>query len=267
MARKPREKSESGIYHVILRGFSKLIFSPSDVDEFLALFKKYLCTDSCELYAYSIEESRVNLLLKTDDFSTSVKPMCTCYARFCNRIYKNSGKLFYDRFISIPVTDLKEASSIACFIHSKDAYTNSFSEYKLKKILCNTDVFKKNKLINSIVENQNIKLYNDDYTKMSDSKLKKLILSTYNINEKTISKNDLKALLININETANISKSRLFGIFNITNVYQKPLTKKKTKKTTTDSKKTIKTKIEKPANEQQNTPETPKKRELSVWLL
>lgn len=267
MARKPREKSESGIYHVILRGADKLIFSPSDVDEFIALFKKYLCTDSCELYAYSIEESRVNLLLKTDDFSTSVKPMCTCYARFCNRIYKNSGKLFYDRFISIPVKDLKEASSVACFIHSKDALANSFSEYKSTKILCNTDIFKKNKLINSIIENKNIKLYNDDYSKMSDSKLKKLILNTYKIDEKDISSKDLKQLLISINETANISKLRLFGLFNLSNVYQKPSTKKKTKKATTDLEKTTKTKVKKSSDEQQNTPETPKKRELSVWLL
>ena len=260
MARKPREKSESGIYHVILRGADKLIFSPSDVDEFIALFKKYLCTDSCELYAYSIEESRVNLLLKTDDFSTSVKPMCTCYARFCNRIYKNSGKLFYDRFISIPVTDLKEASSIACFIHSKDAYTNSFSEYKSKKILCNTDVFKKNKLINSIIENKNIKLYNDDYLKMSEFNLKKLILTTYSINEKEITKNELIDILMRINQTANISKLRLFNLFGISDRYQQTSFKMKTK-TSLSVKRTNTPK------EPQKKPEPSKKRELSVWLL
>ena len=68
MSRTAREKSESGIYHVMLRGSDrKLIFmEDSDCERFIEILRKVKEQSEFELYAFCLMGNYVHLLLKED---------------------------------------------------------------------------------------------------------------------------------------------------------------------------------------------------------
>lgn len=103
MARTRREVSESGIYKINLRGNDGVIFKKEqDYTEFTALLEKYF---ECGVIAYSLNAESADLIVKTDKDSIGVamKPFLTSYARYYNRVYDRTGKVFYDRYKSEPV--------------------------------------------------------------------------------------------------------------------------------------------------------------------
>ena len=65
MARKARQKSSTGIYHVIIRGIGKQILFEEDQDRqyFLNLLKKYKSEQQISLYCYCLMENHVHLLV------------------------------------------------------------------------------------------------------------------------------------------------------------------------------------------------------------
>ncbi len=65
MARLARKKSESGIYHVIIRGIGKQILFEDRADRlrFLKAVQRYRSELSVSLYAYCLMENHVHLLL------------------------------------------------------------------------------------------------------------------------------------------------------------------------------------------------------------
>ena len=65
MARKAREKSESGMYHVVLKGNDKLLFAEDDdYRYFLSLLSKTAERDYLETYAYCLFSEIAHLVLK-----------------------------------------------------------------------------------------------------------------------------------------------------------------------------------------------------------
>lgn len=104
MARKAREKSSTGIYAVILRGQTN-VFEGSDLKElFSEACKKYLGDG---LIAIKIFKDRAEMLVKESEkgISMDMKPLVTSFARAYNREMGNDGKVFADRFKSVPVED------------------------------------------------------------------------------------------------------------------------------------------------------------------
>ena len=238
MARKGREISSTGMYHVILRSKTNLFQNDKDYQEFFNCLSRYF-SGPCELYAYSLEKNKIHLALYTKESLSSVlKPLCTSYARYSNRIHNTTGRLFYDRYISKPIENAKELSEIVRFISNKPADYTSYEEYKNSPKFCNTT-----KIENDKITNQGIILpYTDDYSSMSDIQLKKFVLYCFNKNT-TVKKTEINDIILNACKNSNISKSRLYRIF------------EKSPKPNTDI---IKTKKE---------DTKPKKQELSVWLL
>lgn len=59
MARRPRRRSESGLYHVMLRGINKQIIFESDDDRFqlLSTLKRFINTNSFILYGYCMMDN------------------------------------------------------------------------------------------------------------------------------------------------------------------------------------------------------------------
>ena len=66
MARKAREKSESGIYHIMLRGINKQMIFEDDEDKikFLDTLKEYKGKSGYKIYAYCLMGNHVHLLIK-----------------------------------------------------------------------------------------------------------------------------------------------------------------------------------------------------------
>lgn len=107
MAREKRRVSENGIYMVSLRGNELQLFKDSrDYDEFIGLLEKYFDGEN-GILAYSLSEDTAEFVVKTQQSSitAAMKPLLTSYARYYNRTYMRTGKVFYDRYKSEPVPD------------------------------------------------------------------------------------------------------------------------------------------------------------------
>lgn len=119
MARKKREVSADGRYHVLLRGINSLFEDESDYDEFLRILKKYADEKQYTLVAYLLAENRVHLILDTNggDIGGAVKPVCTSYARSYNRNHGETGKIFYDRFKSEPINSAEQLKNAVAFLN------------------------------------------------------------------------------------------------------------------------------------------------------
>lgn len=246
MARKGRIKSSTDIYHTVLRGQKSLFFCENDYVEFLNIIKKYLKNTNSRLFAYSLEKNKIHLVFYTPgEISVIMKPLLTSYARYINRVHKKTGKLFYDRYISEPVENDDVLKKVVVFVneHYKASHTSK-DEYLNGAEFCDINRFDK-KSINEIKKPLVIYPFTDDYQSMTDTELKKYLLSIAIGNP---SKNDLSEIAT---EYSNLSMTRVKKIFNLTNV--KKINKAETKQV-------------EPVNENKE-PVRQKKQELSVWLL
>lgn len=108
MSRKPRLYTESGIYHVILRGNNQqnLFYDNEDRYFFRNRMKKYARELKIEVYCYCLMSNHIHLLIKTECFlSLYIQKMANSYVYYFNRKYGRSGHLFQGRFKSEPVDD------------------------------------------------------------------------------------------------------------------------------------------------------------------
>ena len=69
MPRAKREKSSTGIYHVMLRGINQQeIFEESeDYDKFISVLKDCKELSKFKLYAYCLMSNHIHLLMKEED--------------------------------------------------------------------------------------------------------------------------------------------------------------------------------------------------------
>lgn len=175
MAREGRQKSSNGIYHVLLRGVDKLFLTDSDYAEFRARLSEYFGEKS-HLLAYLLLPNRVHLLVDEGsvDLVYAIKPLCTSYARYYNKTYSLDGKLFYDRFKSVPAETEDEISDTVAFFNAignavADKKNFSLYEYTGKAELCSTE-----NLIDLIgkenaVSKKPVSLHLDDYSQLKES--------------------------------------------------------------------------------------------------
>ena len=102
MARKAREKSSTGVYAVVLRGNGKVFKREEMREAFHIAAKKYLKKG---LIGVVFSDSRADMLVRESDkgLSMDMKPLVTSFARTYNRENETDGKVFADRFRSVPV--------------------------------------------------------------------------------------------------------------------------------------------------------------------
>jgi len=121
MARLARAKSESGIYHVIVRGINRQNIFHDEEDEFAYLNRLTQYKKECgiELYAYCLMSNHVHLLLKEGEIVIGVlmKKLGISYSYRFNQKYNRSGHLFQDRFKSETVDDDSYFLTVLRYIH------------------------------------------------------------------------------------------------------------------------------------------------------
>jgi len=154
MARQPRQRSGTGIYHVMLRGINRQdIFE--DNEDFLRFMdcirglvlrcdeQGYPLPPLCTFYAYCLMSNHVHLLIREREESVSdtIKRLGVSYSHYYNKKYERTGHLFQDRFKSEPVNDMNYFVTLLRYIHQNpvkagivadvDSYPwSSWSEYK-----------------------------------------------------------------------------------------------------------------------------------------
>lgn len=155
MPRGPRERSGSGIYHVMLRGINRQTIFESDDDRnrFLATIKEYVDVGKCNFYGYCLMDNHIHLLLQEadDDISTSIKRICASYVFWYNKRYERCGHLFQERFKSEVVETDNYFRVVLRYIHQNpikakmckalaDYKWTSYTEYIDKPIIIDTDL-------------------------------------------------------------------------------------------------------------------------------
>lgn len=109
MSRKPRKRSKSGVYHIIMRGINRQsIFEDSeDCTKFIQTLQRYKEVSEFELYAYCLMSNHLHMLLKEgkDEVGQIMRRICGSYVLWYNQKYDRVGHLFQDRYMSEPVED------------------------------------------------------------------------------------------------------------------------------------------------------------------
>lgn len=231
MAREKRQISPTGMYHVLLRGIDELFSEKDDYEEFIAILKRYFENTDAELLGYALMKNRVHMIIdeKNTALSAVMKPICTSYARYYNRVHDLQGKLFYDRYKSEPVYDKENLREIRIFLNTVPSeYKGSLEEGNINKKLP----------------------YIDDYCRMTDEELKDYLESIFKCDIADMPKDQRKIAAEDIIAGKRISAGRIYAIFELG---RKLPEKKKAEKNI--------------AKKEENENKAAKKQELSVWLL
>ena len=230
MAREKRQISPTGMYHVLLRGIDELFSEKEDFEEFISILERYFENTNAELLGYALMKNRVHMVINEKDAKLSfiMKPICTSYARYYNRVHDLQGKIFYDRYKSEPVFDKENLNEIKSFLKSVPSdYKGGVDDVEVTESL-------------SCI---------DDYCRMTDEELKSYIESIFKCSIQKMSDDKRKNLAEKIIEGKRISAGRIYSIFELGRK--------------TPVKKVVKT-VEK---EPEIKKEPERKRDLSVWLL
>lgn len=144
MARQARKKSETGIYHIMLRGIDKrnIFLDDEDKRKFINSIIKAKKRGNFTLYAYCILNNHVHLLIKeeSESIGESVKRITVGYIAWHNDKYKRTGHLFENRFKSEPVETDISFFRVLRYIHQnplkagivkklKDYHWSSYRQY------------------------------------------------------------------------------------------------------------------------------------------
>ncbi len=142
MPRQAREKSRTGIYHVMLRGINKqqIFEDQEDYYKFLEVINDYKTISGFEIYAYCLMGNHVHLLIKIvkEPIEQIFKRIGGKFVYWYNIKYQRVGHLFQDRFKSEPVETTDYFLTVIRYIHQnpvkaglcKDIEDYPYSSYK-----------------------------------------------------------------------------------------------------------------------------------------
>mgnify|MGYP002423880299 CR=1 FL=1 len=121
MPRGSRIRSNTGIYHCMLRGVNKqnIFLDNQDRRKFLKEMERVKEKYKYQLYTYCLMPNHVHLLIKEDEYSISkiIHSISTSYSNYFNKKYERVGHLFQDRFASKPVESEEYLISLHRYIH------------------------------------------------------------------------------------------------------------------------------------------------------
>ncbi|MDF2524712.1 MAG: hypothetical protein K0R31_2353 [Clostridiales bacterium] len=121
MSRIARERSRSGIYHVMLRGANRqeIFHDEEDCLRFLETLERYKKKGELRVYGWCLMGNHVHLLLKEgkEELAVTMKRIGVSFAWFYNWKYKTTGHLFQDRYKSEKVESDEYLMAVVRYIH------------------------------------------------------------------------------------------------------------------------------------------------------
>ena len=142
MPRQARIKSNSGIYHVMLRGINhqQIFEQPEDYYKFLEIVKEYKEVCEFELFAYCLMGNHIHLLIKEnkEPIEQIFKRIGGKFVYWYNIKYERSGHLFQDRFKSEPVETDEYLLTVIRYIHQnplKAELCKNVSDYQYSSFM------------------------------------------------------------------------------------------------------------------------------------
>jgi putative transposase len=123
LARQARSKSESGIYHVMLRGNERkpVFLDEEDKNRLVEIMLQKKEAAGSHLYAYCIMDNHVHMVIRElengQPLETLMKRIGVTYALYFNKKYKRVGHVFQDRFRSEVIEDESYLLSVIRYVH------------------------------------------------------------------------------------------------------------------------------------------------------
>lgn len=122
MSRDARLRSETGIYHVMVRGNNKstIFVVNEDYQRFIQIINQVKDIGGFDLYAYCLMDNHAHLLIKettTMNISDIMKRINIRYAMWHNYKYRRVGHFFQGRFKSEPVENEAYYVNVLRYIH------------------------------------------------------------------------------------------------------------------------------------------------------
>jgi REP element-mobilizing transposase RayT len=153
MPRGARKKSNTGIYHVVLRGINKqrIFEDEQDYRKFLEIIKSTQDKSGYLVYAYCLMSNHIHLLIKegTESLGNTFRRIGASFVYWYNWKYNRRGHLFQDRYKSEPVETDSYFLTVLRYIHQNPIKAgivreiaqylwSSYQEYTTKQEICNT---------------------------------------------------------------------------------------------------------------------------------
>lgn len=121
MPRAAREKSKTGIYHIIQRGVNRQTIFEEDEDrkKFIEIIGRYQEVGGQKLFAYCLMDNHFHLLLREADEPVGklMKRISSSYVNWYNSKYSRCGHLFQERFKSEAVENDGYFLTVLRYIH------------------------------------------------------------------------------------------------------------------------------------------------------
>jgi len=121
MPRSARVLSETGVYHVMLRGneLKDIFIDDEDRMRFLDVLHTKREQGSYYIYSYCLMDNHVHLVLKesNDSISRIMRRITTSYVGYFNRKYKRVGHLFQDWYKSENVESDSYLLTVIRYVH------------------------------------------------------------------------------------------------------------------------------------------------------
>ena len=121
MPRQARKKSNSGVYHIMLRGINRqqIFEDEEDRQHFIETLESYKDICGYTIYAYCLMGNHIHILLKEgkEDLTLVFKRIAGHFVYWYNWKYHRCGHLFQDRFKSEPVEDDSYFLTVLRYIH------------------------------------------------------------------------------------------------------------------------------------------------------
>ncbi len=122
MPRKPRLRSPSGIYHIMVRGIGKmdLFHAPIDYEKYLASLYRVRKQVSLQLYAYCLMKNHVHLLIEEgkESISLTMKRLGVSYSLYYNKRHERVGHVFQGRYRSEAIKNEQQFMKCCRYIHN-----------------------------------------------------------------------------------------------------------------------------------------------------
>jgi Transposase and inactivated derivatives len=121
MPRQARKKSESGLYHIMLRGINRQVLFEEEDDKgkFLDTIKQYKQKKEIKILGYCLMDNHVHILIKegNEPIANTMKRIGVSYVYWYNWKYERSGHLFQDRYKSEVVDTDEYLLEVLRYIH------------------------------------------------------------------------------------------------------------------------------------------------------
>ncbi len=121
MPRSARQKSESGIYHIILRGTNRQLIFHEDSDRirYLETLKRYKIERAFMVLGWCLMGNHIHLLLQEGkaEIADIMKRIGVSFVWYYNSKYNTTGHLFQDRYNSEAVESDAYLLTVIRYIH------------------------------------------------------------------------------------------------------------------------------------------------------